>query len=94
MKDELEDRLVWYEKNGKIFGYYRVDGFLIPQSSNVYKESQLASTHNYYETKSEAMYACVVKNLQAGKPLDNYKRSPYYNEYVQRLKIEHPEYII
>lgn len=47
-----------------------------------------------FETKFDAYYAHVVRRLQNGTPLSNYKSSKYYNEYVERLKKEHPEYII
>lgn len=49
---------------------------------------------NVFETKFDAMYANIISNLQKGKPLSNYRASKYYNEYIERLKVEHPEYII
>lgn len=49
---------------------------------------------NVFETKFDAHYAYVVNRLQKGTPLSNYKSSKFYNEYIARLKIEHPEYII
>lgn len=47
-----------------------------------------------FDTKFDSHYTYVVRRLQKGTPLSNYKSSKYYNEYVHRLKKEHPEYII
>lgn len=50
--------------------------------------------YQMFDTKKDAMYAKLVRELGHGKPLKNYKRSKYYKYYLQRLKKEHPEYLI
>lgn len=50
--------------------------------------------YEMFESKKDAMYAKLIKELESGKSLDNYKRSKYYKYYVQRLKKENPEFII
>lgn len=47
-----------------------------------------------FDTPEEALYSAMVKNLQTGTNLSNYKSSPYYDYYVKRLKEEYPEYVI
>lgn len=51
-------------------------------------------TFKLFDTKRDAMFNKLIIDLKAGKPLDNYKRSKYYNYYVKRLKVENPEYLI
>ena len=40
------------------------------------------------------MYAKLINELSNGKDLMNFRSSPYFKEYVARLKIENPEYLI
>lgn len=47
-----------------------------------------------FETKRDAMYHKLIKELKSGKPLSNFKGSKYYSYYLKRLKKEHPEYAI
>lgn len=47
-----------------------------------------------FNTKIEALCANLLTELHQGKPLNNYKSSKYYNDYIEFLKKEHLEYII
>jgi hypothetical protein len=47
-----------------------------------------------YTDKMDAMYHKLIYDLQKGKPLENYKSSKYFKQYIERLKKEHPEYIL
>lgn len=47
-----------------------------------------------FGSKRDAMYHKLIKELNSGKPLSNFKRSQYYSYYVKRLQKEHPEYVI
>ncbi len=48
----------------------------------------------FYDTKEDAMYHKLILELQKGKSLENFKTSPYYEDYLARLKIKNPEYLI
>jgi hypothetical protein len=58
------------------------------------RESYIASNHKIYETRIDLLYDIFLAKLKAGKPLSNYASSKYYGEYIERLKIDHPEYLI
>lgn len=47
-----------------------------------------------YTDRKDALYDKLIKDLQNGKPIENYKSSKYYQYYVDRLKKENPEYIL
>lgn len=47
-----------------------------------------------YDNKGDAMYAKLIVELASGKDIKNFKPSPYYKDYIKRLKIENPEYLI
>ena len=53
-----------------------------------------SSQFKVYSNKLDAMYDKLVQDLQSGKPLENYKSSKYYKQYIEKLKKHHPEYII
>lgn len=69
--------------------YELADGQLIT-AGDIYD----ASNYKLYTNKLDAMYDKLVIDLQSGKPLENYKSSKYFKQYIERLKKEHPEYII
>jgi hypothetical protein len=69
--------------------YELADGQLIT-AGDIFDSSQ----YKLYSNKLDAMYDKLVLDLQAGKPLDNYKSSKYFKQYIERLKKDHPEYII
>jgi hypothetical protein len=47
-----------------------------------------------YESRIDARYQCMLEDLKKGKRLENFKSSKYYKYYVERLRVENPEYII
>ena len=47
-----------------------------------------------FPNKNDAMYAKLLKDLEGGKPLKNFRGSKYYAMYCKRLRVENPEYII
>ncbi len=60
------------------------------RTSDVFKKKNL----EMFKSKKDALYAKLVRDLKGGKPLKNYKTSKYYKYYLERLKIENPEYAI
>jgi hypothetical protein len=65
------------------------DGFLVP-AINVFQKKE----YTLYESRNDARYNCMLEELKKGKDISNYKSSKYFKYYVERLKKEHPEYII
>lgn len=53
-----------------------------------------AAKHTMYDDRMDAMYAKLVRDMQRGKPLENFKSSKYFKYYIDRLKKENPEFII
>lgn len=47
-----------------------------------------------FDNKEDAMYFKLLRSLEKGKPISNFKSSKYYKYYIERLKKENPEYII
>lgn len=47
-----------------------------------------------FDNKLDALYTKLILALEKGTGLSNYKSSKYYNDYLERLKIENPEYLI
>lgn len=76
--------------NAIVYPVYDLGDDNFVQITQVFKQKDV----KIFNTKVDALYTCVIQRLQNGAPLSNYKSSKFYNEYVQRLKIEHPEYII
>jgi hypothetical protein len=50
------------------------------------------STHKLY-SKDDAYYKVFAQCVLAGTPVSNYKRSKYYKFYMERAKIENPEFL-
>lgn len=50
--------------------------------------------YDVYDTRLDARYHSMLRDLQNGKSIYNYKSSKYYKYYIERLKEENPEYII
>lgn len=91
MKDKLE--IIYYTKGKDIFTYYKIGDILIPYSVNVYTESQIKHDGKF-TNKLDARYFTLIKQLQSGKKLSNFKVSKYFQYYVDRLREENPEYLI
>lgn len=47
-----------------------------------------------YDTKEEAMCYKMLKEVQNGKNISNFKASKYYNTYISFLKENYPEHLI
>jgi hypothetical protein len=86
-------KIVYYQIGKNVQAYFEVDGYLIPYSSGVCKEDQIPFDTKCYE-KREAKYNAMLYCLRNGKTINSYKISPYYDYYVERLKKEHPEFLI
>lgn len=69
--------------------YELKDGLLIT-AGDIFDPSKI----KVYKNKFDAMYDKLVNDLQSGKPLENYKSSKYYQQYIERLKKDNPEYIL
>lgn len=67
-----------------------VGEYLVPVANMVFKTKD----HEMYETREDARFYCMLEQLKKGKDITNFKSSKYYKYYVERLKKEHPEYII
>lgn len=93
-KDKLEK--VYFSSNKSVFTYYKFGNILVPQSAQIYFESDIEKIKGItkHETKEDAMYCILLNNLIDGGKLSNFKKSKYYEYYIKRLKIENPEYLI
>lgn len=69
--------------------YELKDGQLIT-AGDIFDPSEV----KVYTNKFDAMYDKLVMDLQKGKSLENYKSSKYYQQYIDRLKKDNPEYIV
>jgi hypothetical protein len=47
-----------------------------------------------FNSREDARYHCLLRDLENGKSIENYKSSRYYKYYIKRLKEENPEYIL
>lgn len=47
-----------------------------------------------FGTKKDALYAKLINELAEGKSIFNFKSSPYYKYYIERLKQQNPEFIL
>ena len=58
--------------------------------------SDVFTLKNYemFDSKKDAMYTKLIRELDSGKSLSNYKSSKYFKYYCERLKKEHPEFMI
>jgi len=52
----------------------------------------IPNTHKLY-TKNDAQYELFRKAMEGGKSLRNYRQSKYYKMYLERAKIENPEFL-
>lgn len=75
---------------GNVIPIYDLGGGYCVMSSDVYD----LSNFTVYENKMDALYDKLIIELQNGKPLENYRSSKYYKQYIERLKKDNPEYII
>lgn len=73
-----------------VYGVYPIGGDEFVRTSDVFKKKNLTM----FNSKKDALYAKLIRDLKGGKPLKNYKTSKYYKYYIERLKKEHPEYAI
>lgn len=93
LKRELKDYLVYYVCGNSVYGYYDIDGNLIPASTDIYKDQNIKYTSKH-KSKKDAMYALFVKRVKSGTPITNFKSSKYYDYYLERASEEHPEILI
>jgi len=54
----------------------------------------MASKSQFYDKKFDAQYTLLLQRLDSGVNFSNYKSSPYYKDYIERLQKENPEYLI
>ena len=80
-------------KNGAVKSYYKVGESLIPYTRGIEKYSEI-NFDNEYTCIKEARYNALLFELHKGKRLSDYKVSPYYQYYIERLSEEHPEFLI
>jgi hypothetical protein len=76
--------------NGQVHGVYEINENYSAFSENLIDTSDIT----LYGDRMDAMYCKLVTALSGGKPLENYRSSKYFKYYVDRLKIEHPEYAL
>jgi len=67
-----------------------VGDYLVPAANMMFKSKD----YTLYNNKLDVMYAKLIRDLSNGKDMSSYKRSKYYQYYVDRLKEENPEYYI
>jgi hypothetical protein len=65
------------------------DGLVVP--ANVIFEVR---NHELFESRKDARYHSMIKELEKGKSIENFKSSKYYKYYLNRLRKDHPEYLI
>jgi hypothetical protein len=75
---------------GDVVPVYELSNGDLTIAADVFK----ASDYIVYTNRFDAMYAKLIKDLQKGKPLENYRSSKYYKQYIERLKKENPEFAI
>jgi len=76
--------------SGKVLEVLEYEGEYLAEHRYFFKKNNTLT----FDTKEEAMYAKLVQELRCGKSLSNFKGSPYYEYYVEQLKIHNPEYIL
>jgi uncharacterized short protein YbdD (DUF466 family) len=54
----------------------------------------MAKKNQFFSDRFDALYSKLIINLSKGIRLSNYKSSKYYKRYVERLKEDHPEWLI
>lgn len=79
-------------RNGiQVISVYEIgDGYYVPTDSII----ELKESDKICDTRIDALYFKMIRRLKKGTPLSNYKKSKNYEEYVERLKKEYPEYLV
>jgi hypothetical protein len=77
-------------QGNQTFAVYELDDEHLVFADQEFKKAD----YFLYDNKDDAMYYKLVQELQNGKDITNFKSSPYYRSYLERLKIENPEYLI
>lgn len=75
---------------GNVIPVYDVGGGWFVIATEFYD----ATKYKLYDNRMDAMYDKLVKDLQTGKPIENYRSSKYFKYYIDRLKKENPEFVI
>lgn len=75
---------------GNVIPVYDVGGGWFVIATEFYD----ATKYKLYDNRMDAMYDKLVKDLQTGKPIENYRSSKYFKYYIERLKKENPEFVI
>lgn len=75
---------------GNVIPVYDVGGGWFVIATEFYD----ATKYKLYDNRMDAMYDKLVKDLQTGKPIENYRSSRYFKYYIDRLKKENPEFVI
>lgn len=85
------DPLIKYIIDGKnVIPVLKANDYWLIQAGNSYRVDK----YELYDDKMDAMYYNLLHQLSEGISLDNYKGSKYYKYYMERLKVENPEYLI
>jgi len=93
LKERLEKTKVFVVNGTNTTTYFNIGGYLVPEDSNITTFEDVKAEAVCSELK-EARYLAMLCGLKRGKSIENFKRSKYYEYYLERLKEEHPEYII
>jgi len=98
VKSDLKTKLskidvVYLVKNGKITEFFDFDGVLVPRGT-ILSDKDTLGTRILFTDKFEALYHNMLECISNGKPLSNYNHSKYFSRYVERLNVEHPEYVL
>ena len=83
----LESKFIIYRDT--VLEVYIIGDFAIPVGQEFKHD-----TFKKFDNKCDAMYYRFLSEIKNGKPVENFKVSPYYNMYIERLKKDHPEYFI
>ncbi|MCK5537117.1 MAG: hypothetical protein KAI79_09830 [Bacteroidales bacterium] len=85
---------VWKIVSSSIFKYEVInetkDSYELIPINSAFKVKKV----DIFENNSDARYALFVKKMNSGSTLQGYKSSKYYNDYVERAKIEDPELLL
>lgn len=65
------------------------DEYLVP-ANVIFKKRDF----KVYDSKLDALYDKLLRDLAKGKSLENFRRSKYFKYYTERLKEENPEYYL
>ena len=87
---------VHFRSGRMVFSYYLIseteDEYIMIPCSKVTKFKKKNTTLR--KTKKEARYDLFVEECSSGKHYSNYKRSKYYEYYINRALEENPEVLI